>query len=109
MTTNRFRYNIGKNGILRHGEDLTVHVEGAKSVQGVLFSKKLFGWKVIQVDQSGTSKNPDKDRIQFEMVRYSPEDGRLQPLPRGRYKVRVWAFGAGSSYAISHEKKFAIE
>lgn len=86
----------GRNGnSLPYGEDLIVSVPGAKIVTGTLSKKSGLGWKIIQIDQSGNTANPQTDKIKFEMKEKQIINGILTTvaMPRGKYRIKIGAHG----------------
>jgi len=91
------RYNPnfieGKGGnILKAGDDLIIKVDREPSyIIGRLFYKKsLFRKKLIQIEQTGSANNPEKDQIKFEMSRFTK--GNLEHMPKGKYRVSCYAY-----------------
>lgn len=94
------RYNPnfikGKGGnILKAGNDLIIKVDGnPEYILGRLFYRQRFGRKkLIQIEQTGSPNNPQKDQIQFEMGRFTK--GNLEHMPKGKYRVSCYAYFRG--------------
>lgn len=81
-----------RGNVLPQGSDLTVQVIGATIVTSQLFKKTFFGWKLIQIDQSGYSKNPQKDQIVFEMRQFNRKTRKVESMPVGTYRIRTKAY-----------------
>ena len=109
---NRYNVNFTKSksgNALQKGYDLIVNVEGAKIITGILSKKTRFGWKRIQIEQSGHRNNPQQDCITFEMKKYSKDTKQLIPMPKGTYQIQTWAYiPSTSSYGNGWKDKFEI-
>jgi len=76
------------------GMDLVINVDGDPMyIIGQLFKRKLFWSSLIQIEQTGTRQNPEKDKITFEMK--EREQGETTPMRPGRYKVVTYAYLPG--------------
>lgn len=91
------RYNTnfvkGLNGnSLPSGKDLIIKIDGDPMyVLGRLFYRKSFGRKkLIQIEQTGSPRNPEKNQLKFEMQRFSK--GTLKDMPKGKYRVSCYAY-----------------
>lgn len=82
--------------ILAIGKDLVINVDGNPMyIIGQLFKRKSFFRKnLIQIEQTGSKQNPEKDKITFEMKIPTP-DG-IKPMPAGKYKVITYAYIPGT-------------
>jgi len=50
--------------------------------------------KLIQIEQTGSLNNPEKDQIKFEMARFTK--GTLEHMPKGKYRVSCYAYFSGT-------------
>ena len=82
--------------ILEEGEDLVIKIDGNPVyIIGQLFKRKSFFRKnLIQIEQTGSRQNPQKDKITFEMKVRTP-DG-IKPMLPGKYKVVTYAYLPGT-------------
>lgn len=86
-------FTSGKYGnILEPGKKLIIKIDGnPQYILGRLFCYQRF-WrkKLIQIEQTGSYNNPEKNQIKFEMFRYTK--GMLEEMPKGKYRVSVYAY-----------------
>lgn len=83
-----------KGNMLSFGTpELKIKIEGARWMAGRLSMRKGNGFKVIQIEQSGTKNNPWNDKIVFELVKKNGKS--TSPLPSGEYRITVRAGKAG--------------
>jgi hypothetical protein len=77
---------------LVYGNDLVVKIEGKPVyIIGQLFERKSFGRKkLIQIEQTGSRGNPERDQITLEMKK---PDG--SPMNKGKYTVRTYCYIKG--------------
>lgn len=86
----------GANGnVLKSGDDLIIKIDGSPTyILGRLFVRQRFGRKkLIQIEQTGSPNNPEKDQITFEMTRFTK--GNLEHMPKGKYRVSCYAYFPG--------------
>lgn len=78
--------------VLLHGNDLVVKIAGDPVyITGVLSKRKSFGRKnVIQIEQTGSRGNPEKDQITMEMKQPNGE-----PMERGNYNMKTTTYFNG--------------
>lgn len=78
----------GKKGnCLLVGQDLIIKINGKPAyISGRLSKITPSGTRVIQIEQTGTRQNPEKDRIKFEM-----KTRRGLPMKPGKYLVKTVA------------------
>ena len=90
-----FIQGVGGN-ILKPGDDLIIKVDGNPLyILGRLFVRKSFGRKkLIQIEQTGSPNNPEKNQIKFEMSRFTK--GNLEHMPKGHYRVSCYAYFSGT-------------
>ena len=92
-----------RGNALHFGEDLTIKVAGNPVyIIGRLFKRTLFGKKLIQIEQTGSKQNPEKDSITFEMK--ERKNGVTQPMPRGKYTVTNYAYFTGEGGRMWSDK-----
>lgn len=76
------------------GTDLVIKVDdNPRYIIGQLFKLKSFYKTLIQIEQTGSAQNPEKDQITLEMKEYS--GGVAQNLPPGKYMVVTYAYIKG--------------
>ena len=77
---------------LKVGEDLVIKINGKPMyIIGQLFKRKsLFRKNLIQIEQTGTKQNPEKNQITFEMKERVL--GEIKPMPPGKYMIRVYTY-----------------
>ena len=97
MATRRstnFVQGVGGN-VLKQGTNLIISIsDNPLYILGRLFVKQsFFRWKLIQIEQTGSPQNPERDKITFEMTAYSK--GEFKPMPPGEYKVSTYAYFIG--------------
>ena len=79
---------------LEQGQDLVIKIDGNPNyIIGQLFQLKLGRPKMIQIEQTGTMQNPEKDRVTFEMTQR--KRGKYLPMPKGKYRVFIYAYLTG--------------
>jgi hypothetical protein len=85
-------FTQGVKNELQVGRDLEIHVDGNPVyIIGQLFKKKSFFRKnLIQIEQTGSKQNPQKNHIVFEM---KVPGG--QPMEPGKYHVVTYAYFQG--------------
>ena len=106
MSTYNPNFTRGQGGnILHKGEDLTIIIEdNPLYIIGQLFERKSFGRKkLIQIEQTGSRGNPEKDRITLEMKK---PDGT--PMDAGNYSIRTYAYFTGKG-GNSWSDNFEVE
>lgn len=92
MSRYKPNFTRGANGnILQKGTNLTVVIEGNPLyITGQLFRRQSFGRKkLVQIEQTGSRGNPEKDRITLEMKN---PDGTPKT---GNYTVKTYAYFDG--------------
>lgn len=88
-----FEKGLGGN-ILPVGKDLVINVDGNPVyIIGQLFKRRFFWNQMIQIEQTGSRQNPEKDKITFEM-KLRTSDG-IKPMPAGKYRVITYAYIPG--------------
>lgn len=96
MTTKyhpNFKRGLAGN-FLALGKDLVIKIDGNPMyIIGQLFKRKLFWSNMIQIEQTGTKQNPEKDKITFEMKTRTPNG--IVAMPPGKYKVVTYAYLPG--------------
>lgn len=78
--------------ILPFGEEkLVVEVPDAEIITGLLYRKSRgsASFNIIQIEQSGHRMNPDKNKIEFEMIDYDRKEKKVSPMRKGDYKLVV--------------------
>ena len=83
-----------KGNSIRQGVDLTIKIgDNPHYIIGQLIQLKMGRKKLIQIEQTGTMQNPQKDSITFEMVQ--KKRGSYSPLPKGKYRTVCYAYLTG--------------
>ena len=83
-----------KGNSLQQGQDLVIKIDGNPNyIIGQLFQYKLGRRRMIQIEQTGTMQNPEKDRVTFEMV--NRRRGKYVPMDKGKYRVVIYAYLTG--------------
>ncbi len=81
------------NGI-QQGQDVVIKIDGNPNyIIGQLFQYKLGRPRMIQIEQTGTMQNPEKDRVTFEMS--LRKRSKTVPMPKGKYRVVIYAYLTG--------------
>ena len=81
------------NGV-EQGQDVVIKIDGNPNyIIGQLFQYKLGRPRMIQIEQTGTMQNPEKDRVTFEMTQR--KRGKNLPMPTGKYRVVIYAYISG--------------
>ncbi len=79
---------------LHAGQDLTITVKGSPVyIIGRLFKRTFYGKKLIQIEQTGSRQNPEKNSITFEMK--ERKGGKTVDMPPGKYTVSNYAYFSG--------------
>ncbi len=86
-----FEQGLGGN-VLPKGRDLVISInDNPLYITGVLYKLKSFRRKnAIQIEQTGSRGNPEKDKITLEMKK---PDGT--PMDTGRYAIKTYAYFTG--------------
>ena len=86
-----FIKGVGGN-VLQSGLDLVITVNGNPVyITGVLYKRQSFGRKkVLQIEQTGSRGNPEKDQITLEMKQ---PDGT--PMEAGKYAIKTYSYFTG--------------
>ena len=83
-----------KGNAITQGMDLIIKIDGNPNyIIGQLFQYKLGRPKMIQIEQTGTMQNPEKDRVTFEMTQR--KRGKNVPMPKGKYRAVIYAYISG--------------
>lgn len=96
MTRYNPNFTRGTNGNkLFSGKDLVIKIDGEPLyVLGRLFYRGFLGRKkLIQIEQTGSPRNPEKNQLKFEMTRYTK--GKHEPMPKGNYRVSCYGYFPG--------------
>lgn len=96
MSRYKPEFRKGEDGnVLDHGKDLVINVSGNPLyVIGQLYRGHFFlTRKLIQIEQTGSRQNPQKDNIVFEMKERT--NGIIQPMTKGKYRVVIYAYFVG--------------
>ncbi len=77
------------------GQDLIIKIDGEPLyIIAQLFKRKSFFRKnLIQIEQTGSRQNPQKDQVTLEMKEYV--EGQLQPMEPGKYSVKTYTYISG--------------
>ena len=80
-----------KGNSIQQGQDVVIKIDGNPNyIIGQLFQYHLGRRKLIQIEQTGTMQNPEKDRVTFEMIQR-----KNKPMPTGKYRVVIYAYLTG--------------
>jgi len=80
-----------KGNSLTQGVDLVVKIGGNPNyIIGQLYHHSKGRKKLIQIEQTGTIQNPQKDQVTFEMKQR--KKGSYSHMSKGKYRVVVYAY-----------------
>lgn len=91
-------FTQGPNGnVLLVGTDLIIKLDGNPLyIIGQLFKRKSFFRKnLIQIEQTGSRQNPEKNQITFEMKEFLVR-GEFQSMQPGKYRVVTYSYYPGT-------------
>ena len=85
----------GRGNKLPVGQDLKIKIDDKPLyVLGRLFViTSWFRKKLIQIEQSGSPRNPKSNQLTFETKRYTK--GHLENFPPGKYRVSCYGYFPG--------------
>jgi len=83
-----------KGNSIQQGQDVVIKIDGNPNyIIGQLIQYHLGRRKLIQIEQTGTMQNPEKDRVTFEMVK--KKGRKYSPMKTGKFRVVIYAYISG--------------
>lgn len=96
MTRYKPNFITGLSGNkLPKGKNLVIKIDDKPLyVLGRLFVRQFFGRKkLIQIEQTGSPRNPESNKLTFETKRFSKR--KLEDFPPGKYRVSCYGYFPG--------------
>lgn len=80
---------------LKVGQDLVIKIDDKPLyIIGRLFKGRWPLRRLIQIEQTGTKQNPERNQITFEMKAYLGK-GKFGPMKPGKYRVSCYGYFPG--------------
>ena len=85
-------HSSNRGNAISRGSDLVVKIDGAAWTSGILYRSAWLGLrkKYLQIEQTGTKNNPERNQVTFEMKAYDKKTKTVTDMPPGKYGIIIY-------------------